>query len=166
MINLIYGKLLRLSFKNAVYHITSRGNRRENIFYSDKDKKVFIEKMSETLEKYSFICYAYCLMDNHYYLFIKMPLANIKEGMHYLNTSYSNWFKAKHNIVGMVFQGRYKSILVDENNYGLHLSAYIHLNPIRAGRVSDIKEYKWSGLFNYIGKKRSVKRLDTEFILK
>ncbi len=157
---------LRLSFDDAVYHLTARGNRRDNIFYSDKDKKVFLEKMNETFAKYSFICYVYCLMDNHYHLFLKTPLANIKEGMHYLNTSYSNWFKTKHNIVGVVFQGRYKSILVDENTYSLGLSAYIHLNPIRAGIVSDIKEYRWSSFLDYIGTKRSVERLDTEFLLK
>ncbi len=56
---------LRLSFENAIYHITARGNRKDNIFYSDKDKEVFLEKMNETFRKYSFLCYAYCLMDNH-----------------------------------------------------------------------------------------------------
>ncbi len=86
--------------------------------------------------------------------------------MHYLNTSYSNWFKSKHNIMGVIFQGRYKSIIVDENNYALGLSAYIHLNPVRARIVSDIKEYKWSSYPDYIGRKRSIERLDTEFILR
>src|SRR3990170_295419 len=104
---------LRLTYENATYHITTRGNRRENIFYSDKDKAVFVEKMNETFSKYSFTCYAYCLMDNHYHLFIKTPHAKISEGMHYLNASYTNWFKAEHKIVGVVFQGRYKSILVE-----------------------------------------------------
>jgi len=102
-------RALRLAFEGARYHITSRGNRRENIFYSDSDKMVFIEKANETFNKYHFICYAYCLMDNHYHLFIKTPDANISEGMHNLNTSYTNWFKAEHNIVGSILQGRYKS---------------------------------------------------------
>jgi len=132
---------LRLSFEDATYHITARGNRKERIFYSDKDKGIFLNKMEETLEKYSFICYAYCLMNNHYHLFIKTPLANISDGIHYLNTSYSNWFRAKYKIVGPIFQGRYKSILVDENNYGLRLSAYIHLNPARAKIIDDIRKY-------------------------
>ncbi len=157
---------LRLSFEDAVYHITARGNRRENIFYSDKDRLVFLEKLKETFQKYSIICYAYCLMDNHYHLFIKTPHANISEGMHYLNTSYTNWFKAGHKIVGVIFQGRYKSILVDEDSYGLRLSAYIHLNPLRAGIVDEIKEYRWSSYLDYMGKRRSVDRLDAEFILK
>ncbi|MGH7807054.1 MAG: transposase [Thermodesulfobacteriota bacterium] len=156
---------LRLAYENATYHITARGNRREKIFYSDKDKSVFLEKMNETLNKYSFTCFAYCLMDNHYHMFIKTPHANISHGMHYLNTSYTNWFKAEHKIVGVIFQSRYKSILVDEDNYGLKLSAYIHLNPVRAGIVAEIAEYKWSSYQSYIGKISSVERLNTEFIL-
>ena len=97
---------LRLAFEDAVYHITVRGNRREDIFYTDKDRTVFLEKLNETSNKYSFICYAYCLMDNHYHLFIKTPNANISKGMHYLNASYTNWFKAEHDISGVIFQGR------------------------------------------------------------
>ena len=156
---------LRLAYENATYHITARGNRRENIFYSDKDKSVFLEKMNETFNKYSFTCFAYCLMDNHYHMFIKTTHANISQGMHYLNSSYTNWFKAEHKVVGVIFQGRYKSILVDEDNYGLRLSAYIHLNPVRAGIVNGVEEYKWSSYQSYIGKRSPVEKLDTEFIL-
>jgi putative transposase len=159
-------RALRLAFEGACYHITSRGNRKENIFYSDGDKKVFLEKLNETLNKYQFICHAYCLMDNHYHLFIKTPDANISEGMHYLNTSYTNWFKAEHNIVGSILQGRYKSILVEEDNYGLKLSAYMHLNPLRAGIVKDIEEYRWSSYLDYVSDGgKMVVRLDKEFIL-
>jgi len=157
---------LRLCFKNAVYHITARGNRKEEIFYSDKDKHTFLSKMNEAFEKYSFICYSYCLMDNHYHLFIKTPLGNLSNGMHYLNTSYSNWFRVKYDIVGPIFQGRYISILVDEDNYALLLSAYIHLNPLRANLVKRIYDYRWSSFLDYIGvRKMMVKRLDTLFIL-
>jgi putative transposase len=157
---------LRLSFENAVYHITARGNRREHIFYNDEDRKIFLEKINETCLKYSFVCFAYCLMDNHYHLFLKTLLPNISEGMHYLNTSYANWFKARHKIVGVLFQGRYKSLVVDENSYGVHLSAYIHLNPYRAGIVEDLREYPWSSYLDYVDGEKSSVRLDTSFILK
>jgi REP element-mobilizing transposase RayT len=157
---------LRLAFENACYHITSRGMRKENIFYGDEDKSIFLEKLNETFKKYSVVCYAYCLMDNHYHLFVKTPRANISQAMHYLNTSYTNWFKADHEIIGSVLQGRYKSILVDEDSYGIVLSAYIHLNPLRARIVEDLREYKWSSYFNYVkDNKRAVDSLDTEFIL-
>ena len=149
-------RALRLSFENAFYHITARGIRKENIFYSDKDKKVFLDKINETFEKYSFICYAYCLMDNHYHLFIQTPIANISEGMHYLNTSYANWFKAKYKLAGSIFQGRYKSILIDADSYALTLSAYIHLNPLRAGMVKKLEDYPFSSFLDYIDTKKPV----------
>ena len=157
---------LRLSFENAFYHITARGMRKENIFYSDKDKYIFLDKMNETFEKYSFVCHSYCLMDNHYHLFIKTPFANISQGMHYLNTSYANWFKAKYKLVGSLLQGRYRSILVDKDNYALILSAYIHLNPLRAGMVDRLEDYPFSSFLDYIGKRKPfIKRLDVSLIL-
>lgn len=156
---------LRLSFENAVYHITARGNRREHIFSNDEDRKIFLEKVNETLLKYSFVCFAYCLMKNHYHLFLKTMLPNISEGMHYLNTSYANWFKARHKIVGVLFQGRYKSILVEEDNYSVHLSAYIHLNPYRAGIVEDLREYPWSSYLDYVSGEQLSVRLDNSLIL-
>jgi REP element-mobilizing transposase RayT len=157
---------LRLFFENAVYHITARGNRQESIFYNDEDRKIFLDKFNETCLKYSFVCFAYCLMGNHYHLFLKTLLPNISEGMHYLNTSYANWFKAKHKIVGVVFQGRYKSLIVDENSYGVRLSAYIHLNPYRAGIVRNLREYPWSSYSDYVDGEKSLVRLDTSLILK
>jgi REP element-mobilizing transposase RayT len=156
---------LRLSFENAVYHITARGNRREPIFYYNEDRKIFLDKINETILKYSFICFAYCLMDNHYHLFLRTIYPNISDGMHYLNTSYTNWFKAQHKVVGVLFQGRYKSLIVDENSYGVHLSAYIHLNPYRAGIVEDLREYPWSSYPDYVGGAGSPVELDTGFIL-
>jgi REP element-mobilizing transposase RayT len=156
---------LRLSFENAVYHITARGNRKEPIFYDDQDRKIFLQKINDTCLKYSFVCFAYCLMDNHYHLFLKTILPNISEGMHCLNTSYANWFKARHKIVGVVFQGRYKSILVEENSYSINLSAYIHLNPYRAGIVEDLREYPWSSFHDYMGSENTFVKMDTRFIL-
>ncbi|NIA22926.1 MAG: chromosomal replication initiator DnaA [Proteobacteria bacterium] len=157
---------LRLSIENGFYHIMSRGIRKENIFYSDRDKSVFIDKMNETFEKYSFICYAFCLMDNHYHLFIKTQLANISKGMHYLNSSYANWFRRKYELEGAIFQGRFKSILVDSDKYALSLSTYIHLNPLRGNLVKNLKNYKYSSFLDYIGEREYlIYRLDTSLIL-
>ncbi len=146
---------LRLSFENAFYHITARGNRREKTFYSDRDKEIFLKKLEEMLIKYSMICHAYCLMDNHYHLFIKTTQPNLSQGVHYLNSSYTNWFRNKHQIIGPIFQGRFKSILVDADNYALMLSAYIHLNPIRAGIVRQLKDYPWSSYLDYLNLRKS-----------
>ena len=156
---------LRINFENAVYHILSRGNRKEKIFYSMEDKLVFQKKMNKTFQKYSFICYAYCLMDNHYHLFLKTPKANLSQGMHYLNTSYANYFSAKYRLSGPLFQGRYKSILVDQDQYALVLSAYIHLNPYRA-KIEDWLNYPASSLLDYSGKRKPlIENLNTQFIL-
>jgi len=146
---------LRLSFENAFYHITIRGNRREKIFYSDQDKEIFLKKLEEMLIKYTIICHAYCLMDNHYHLFIKTTHPNLSSGIHYLNSSYANWFRNKHQIIGPLFQGRFKSILVDADNYALVLSAYIHLNPLRAGIVRQLEDYPWSSYLDYLHLRKS-----------
>jgi len=146
---------LRLSFENAVYHITARGNRRDRIFYSDRDKEVFLKKLEEMLIKYSMICYAYCLMDNHYHLFLKTKKPNLSFGIHYLNSSYANWLRNKHQIIGPIFQGRFKSILVDADHYALMLSAYIHLNPLRAGIIRQLEEYPWSSYLDYLNLRKS-----------
>ena len=157
---------LRLSFENAFYHITARGNRRDKIFYSDQDKKVFLKKLKETLIKYSIICYAYCLTDNHYHLFIKTPQPNLSQGIHYLNTSYANWFRSKYKIIGPILQGRFKSILVDADNYALVLSAYIHLNPLQAGLVKQLEDYPWSSYLDYLNlRKPSISNLNPSFVL-
>jgi hypothetical protein len=143
----------------------ARGNRKENIFYSESDKKVFLEQMNETYIKYSIICYAYCLMNTHYHLFFKTRLPNLSQAMHHLNSSYANWLKAKHRIIGVVFQGRYKSILVEENRYALTLSTYIHLNPIRAKLVRSLNQYPWSSYLDYVGGRNSlIERLDTSLV--
>jgi len=155
---------LRLSFENAFYHITARGNRREKIFYSDRDKEIFLKKLKEILIKYSMICQAYCLMDNHYHLFIKTTQPNLSKGIHYLNSSYANWFRNKHQIIGPLFQGRFKSILVGADNYALILSAYIHLNPLRAGIVRQLEDYPWSSYLDYLNLKKS-NISDPSFIL-
>ena len=156
---------LRINFENAVYHLIARGNRKEKIFYSDEDKRLFQVKMNKTFQKFSLICYAYCLMDNHYHLFLKTPKANLSKAIHYLNTSYANYFSAKYRLSGPLFQGRYKSILVEQDEYSLVLSAYLHLNPYRA-QVKDWQSYPASSLPDYLGKRKQlIENLDTQFIL-
>ena len=146
---------LRLSFENTFYHITARGNRREKIFYSPQDKEVFLKRLKEMLIKYTMTCHAYCLMDNHYHLFIKTTKPNLSQGIHYLNSAYANWFRNKHQIIGPLFQGRFKSILVDADNYALMLSAYIHLNPLRAGIIRQLEDYPWSSYLDYLNLRKS-----------
>ena len=109
-------------------------------------------------------CHTYCLMDNHYHLFIKTTKPNLSRGIHYLNSSYTNWFRNKHQIIGPLFQGRFKSILVDADNYALILSAYIHLNPLRAGIINQLEDYPWSSYLDYLNLRKS-NIADPSFVL-
>jgi len=123
---------LRIEFTGAVYHITSRGNGRQDIFFEDKDRRVFLDLFWEIVKRERWICYAYCLMSNHYHLLIETKRPNLSRGMRQLNGAYAQKFNYMHDKVGHVFQGRYKSILVDRDNYLLELCRYVVLNPVRA----------------------------------
>jgi len=135
---------LRIEFPGALYHITSRGDGQECIYISDEDRNLFLNTLSEVCLKHQWVCYAYCLMDNHYHLLIETPAGNLSKGMQLLNGVYTQKFNRIHNRVGHVFQGRFKAILVDKNSYLLELSRYIILNPVRAKMVISPHEWKWS----------------------
>lgn len=156
---------LRIEFEGAFYHVLSRGQRSENIFYSDKDRKKFLEKLEECVEKFKITIHAYVLMDNHYHLLIETPFANLSKAMHYINASYSNWFKTKHQLVGSIFQGRFKSILVQKDSYLKILSAYIHLNPVRAGIANRPGGYTWSSHRYYMQKNKKPQWLYVDDIM-
>ena len=108
---------LRIEYEHAFYHVISRGERRENIFTCPEDKDKFLKKLAETVEKYKLFLHAYVLMDNHFHLLLETPQANLSKAMHHLNTSYANWFRFKYRLVGSVFQGRFKAILVEKDSY-------------------------------------------------
>ena len=140
---------LRIEYPGAYYHILARGQRKDQIFYSSRDRQEFLRRLQETAEKYQIRIHAYVLMHNHYHLLVETLLGNLAKGMHYLNASYTNWFRIKHNLVGSVFQGRYKSILIEKDAYLLELSAYIHLNPLRAGITKAYDTFAWSSFDAY-----------------
>ncbi len=135
---------LRLEFSGALYHVTSRGDRREAIYETADDFERFLQILDGVCEQHNWLCHAFCLMDNHYHLLIETPDGNLSKGMRQLNGVYTQWFNKHHNRVGHVFQGRYKAILVDKNEYLLELARYIVLNPVRAGMVRAAKDWRWS----------------------
>ena len=116
---------LRIEFAGALYHITSRGNAREDIYKDDSDRVSFLELLHKTNIRYDWICHAYCLMSNHYHLLIETSRPTLSKGMKYLNGSYTQRYNYHHQRVGHVFQGRYKSILIEKENYLQELSRYI-----------------------------------------
>jgi len=159
---------LRIEYPGAFYHITSRGNARQNIFKTKKDFTDFLDILEENIERYNWECYAYCLMSKHYHLLIKTLDSNLAQGMRQLNGVYTQKFNYNHKTVGHILQGRYKAILVDEEKYFYELMRYIVLNPVRAKMVKSPEMYYWSshkemirkGDDVIIEKKEALKRFD------
>jgi len=145
---------LRLEYPGAVYHVTSRGNARNDIFIDAGDRRMFLELLDEQVRQHGWICYAYCLMDNHYHLLLETPEANLSRGMRGLNGCYTQRFNRRHQRVGHVFQGRYKSILVEKEAHLLELCRYIVLNPVRAGMVAQAGQWMWSSYADTTGDRK------------
>ncbi|MBU1077750.1 MAG: transposase [Spirochaetes bacterium] len=139
----------RIQGENLFYHITSRGNNKQEIFRDDADREKFLFYINKAKEKYNFYLYAYVLMKNHYHLFIETLFPNLSQLMHYINSSYSTYYNIKYDLNGHVFQGRYKSLVVDNCNYFLKVVRYIHLNPVKAGLVASAVDYLWSSCKGY-----------------
>jgi len=142
---------LRIEYPGALYHLTARGNSRDDIFLDDDDRHSFLRMFGQEIEQQGWLCYAYCLMDNHYHLLVETPDGNLVCGMRRLNGRYTQGFNRRHGHVGHVFQGRYKSILVEKDAYLFELSRYIVLNPVRAGMVETPESYPWSSYRSSIG---------------
>ncbi|MBE0636155.1 transposase [Candidatus Bipolaricaulota bacterium] len=135
---------LRLEFDGAIYHITSRGNALDAIFFSDRDRDKFLEILEKIVERFGWICHAYCLMTNHYHLLIETPDANLSQGMRQLNGIYTQWINREYGRTGHVFQGRFKSILIQKESHLLEVARYVVLNPVRAGMVRNPRDWRWS----------------------
>lgn len=158
-------RALRIEFPGAFYHITSRGNEKKDIFRSRKDRERFLFYIQSAAERYGAIVHSYCLMTNHYHLLVETPRDNLSEIMQYVNGAYTTYFNVKRKRSGHLFQGRFKSIVVDADEYALELSRYIHLNPVRAGMVGNPGDHEWSSYRAYIGRSVAPDWLKTGCIL-
>jgi REP element-mobilizing transposase RayT len=156
---------LRLEFAGALYHLTSRGDRRDKIFLDDADRQSFLDFLGKEVKQQGWVCYAYCLMGNHYHLMMETPEPNLVRGMRRLNGVYTQAFNRRHNNVGHVFQGRYKAILVDKENYLLELCRYVVLNPVRAKVVERPEDWRWSSYRGTAGKVAPPEWLAVEKVL-
>jgi len=156
---------LRIEYPNATYHITARGNESIKIFRVENDYRKLLKQLRLAQQRYAILIHAYVLMGNHYHLLVETPKGNLSQAMHFINSSYTGYFNRRYHRVGHLFQGRYKSILVDKESYLLELSRYIHLNPVRAGIVKYSWEYPWSSCQTYLGK-RNEKWVCQDWILR
>lgn len=148
-------KKKRIWYPGAVYHITNRGNRRADIFRDEEDYQVYLTILEQTMEKYPYILYSYCLMTNHLHMQIETKDVEIWHIMRYINLLYTKYFNNKYNFIGHLFQGRYKSEIIENDTYNLETSRYIHLNPVKANMVDTPIEYKWSSYDIYMGQRES-----------
>jgi len=135
---------LRLQFDGAIYHVTSRGNARDDIFDDDADRHAFLECLGNVVQRFHWLCHAYCLMDNHYHLVIETPEANLAQGMRQLNGIYTQRYNRRHRTVGHLFQGRYKAILIQKESHLQEVCRYVVLNPVRANAIEKVEQWKWS----------------------
>ena len=113
----------------------SRGNERKAVFRSKRDQEKFLGYLETATERYGAVIHAYCLMDNHYHLLLETPAANLSQIMRHINGAYTTYFNVKRARSGHLFQGRFKAILAEKDEYAKELSRYIHLNPVRAKMV-------------------------------
>jgi putative transposase len=146
---------LRLEYEGAIYHVMNRGNRRENIFRDEADRKLFLATLTEACGKTQWQIHAYCLMRNHFHLVMETPQANLVAGMKWLLGVYTKRFNIRHKQCGHLFAGRYKALLVDGsgNGYLRTVCDYVHLNPVRAkllpARVP-LPRFPWSSYGEYL----------------
>jgi REP element-mobilizing transposase RayT len=146
---------LRIQYEGAIYHLLNRGDRREEIFRDDLDRKSFLQTLGAACEKTGWQVHAYCLMGNHFHLVIETPRANLVAGMKWLLGTYTIRFNRRHKLSGHLFAGRYKSLLIDERalDYLRTVCDYVHLNPVRAGLVKrrePLEKYAWSSYPSYL----------------
>ncbi len=156
---------LRVEFPGAVYHVTSRGNARQSIFIDDEDRGGFLDVLSIVVERFKWLCHAYCLMENHYHLLIETPKGNLSKGMRELNGVYTQWFNQRDRRVGHLFQGRYKAIIVEKDNHLLSLCRYVVLNPLRVGLIKKPEQWRWSSYRATIGLVKRPSFLTVDWVL-
>jgi putative transposase len=152
---------LRIEFPGAVYHVTSRGDRREAIFEDDADREALLGVVAQACERFDASVLAYCLMDNHYHFVLQTRRGNLSQLMRQLNGVYTQLYNRRHSKVGHLFQGRFKGILVDDSAYLMEVCRYVDLNPVRARIIRDPGKWQWSSYRAHSGQASAPAWLDT-----
>ena len=159
------GRPLRIEYAGALYHITSRGNEKKEIFLDDADRIKFLQILEDYHDRYGILIHGYVLMGNHYHLILETPQGNLLKVMHGINGSYTGYFNRRYKRSGHLFQGRYRGILIERDAYLVPLSRYIHLNPVRAGIVEKPEEYTWSSYPGYLNEKKGHEWVECSWVL-
>jgi REP element-mobilizing transposase RayT len=155
----VVARKLRVEYLGAIYHVMSRGDRREAIFRDDGDRQRFVETLGEACMRSGWQVHAYCLMPNHFHLVVEIPEPTLVAGMKWFLGTYTGRFNRRHKLVGHLFSGRYKSLIVDGSGSGYlrTVCEYVHLNPARARLLKPeqaLREYRWSSWPEYLHARR------------
>jgi REP element-mobilizing transposase RayT len=134
----------RILVADGLYHVFTRGNRRQLVYLDAADRFRFLDRLEEVVVGFSWLVHAYCLMPNHYHLLVQTPEPNLSRGMHRLNGLVAQAFNRRHEVDGHLFQGRFKSPLVESDAQLVELARYVVLNPVRARLCTDPAEWRWS----------------------
>jgi putative transposase len=156
---------LRLCFEGARYHVISRGTGDAAIYADDLDRERFLVDLARVVERYGWLCHAYCLMTSHYHLAVETPRPNLPAGMRQLNGSHASRFNERHDRHGHLFGERYRSILIEDARYLLSVCRYIVLNPVRAGICRHPAAWPWSSYRATAGLEPVPRFLTTELVL-
>lgn len=155
----------RMESPTEYYHVMMRGNNRENIF-KDKSQKIFyLELLEDQAEDGLIDIVGYCIMDNHVHIIVKSELSNLSNVIKAINTKYAMRFNRQKDRVGHVFQGRYKSEIINDEVYLLQVIRYVHNNPVNAKMVRSPNDYRWSSFGEYLKQGRIISKGQREFVL-
>ena len=167
-------RALRLEFEDAIYHLLGRGNARQRIFASECDQIEFLKLLEASTKRFDVAVHAFVLMRNHFHLLAQTRRANLSRWMHWLMVSYTVYFNWRHGRSGHLFQGRYKSFVVENGEYLLGLSRYVHLNPVRGAALGEgtpaqrrgrLRAYRWSSYRGYAGLEKPFRFVQEEMVL-
>lgn len=156
---------VRIEFPGAHYHVTSRGTNEQAVFLDDEDRAVFLNVLEGVVTRFEWRVHSYVLMTNHYHLVVEVPDANLSKGMRQLNGVYTQHFNRRHGRDGSLFQGRFRSIVFESDNYLLPLCRHVVLNPVRAGETRSANSYRWSSHRAMAGVVNAPELLCTESVL-
>jgi REP element-mobilizing transposase RayT len=164
----------RIEFEDAVYHVRARGNERRPVFRDERNREKFVALLGRSCARSEVSLLSFILLGNHFHLLAQTHRANLSRWMHWLLVSYTTWFNWRHQRSGHLFQGRFKSFVVERESYLLEVSRYIHLNPVRgvnlgAGTIGERRErlrsYKWSSYRGMAGLAASFPFVRCELVL-
>jgi len=156
---------LRIELAGGLYHVTSRGDRREDIYLSDADRVAWLQVLQSVCERFNWRCHGWCQMTNHYHLVVETVEGNLAQGMRQLNGVYTQHVNRSYQRVGHVFQGRYKAVMVEKECHLLELARYVVLNPVRAGMVGEAGQWPWSSYAAFVGDALAPPWLEVDWLL-